>query len=236
MLVDADGRFQTQRRHPRMARIKTALTGNGFVVTAPGREPLSLPFALEGADYERCSVRVWTSELEATLADSDTNIWFSEYMGFACGLVYLGDDQHRAVPNPAAEFDDEVSFADGAPVLLITDASLAGLNERLAQPVPIDRFRPNIVVSVAEPHAEDGWRQLSIGDAKLDVAWPCSRCIMPSIDQETGEKAADGEPLTTLNAYRRRDGQVYFGQNLIPRRLGTIRTGAICAIDEIIGR
>ena len=234
MLVDADGRFQTQRRHPRMALLKTGFAADGFVVTAPGRQPLRLPLALEGADYQRCAVRVWTSEVEALLAAPDTNIWFSEYMGFACGLVYLADDEHRAVPNPAAAFDDEVSFADGAPVLLISDASLAGLNAKLARPVSMDRFRPNIVVSARKPHAEDSWKRIAIGDAEFDVAWSCSRCIMPSIDQDSGAMAADAEPLTTLNSYRRRGGKVYFGQNLIPRRLGTIRIGASCKIDEII--
>ncbi|HEY5665868.1 MAG TPA: MOSC N-terminal beta barrel domain-containing protein [Gammaproteobacteria bacterium] len=234
MLVDSDGRFLTQRRYPKMALIETQINDGGFTVSAPGRESLEIPFGIDGQTGETCTVRVWADRVEATLADAETNIWFSEFMGFACGLVYLADRQHRAIPNAAAAFDDEVSFADGAPLLLVSDASLAELNRRLPQPVPIERFRPNLVVTADEPHAEDEWRSIRIGAARLDVAWPCSRCVMVTVDPETGAQDSTGEPLRTLEGYRRRDRAVYFGQNLIPRASGTINVGAICAIDEII--
>jgi uncharacterized protein YcbX len=234
MLVDSAGRFLTQRRHPRMALIGTEMTEEGIEVTAPGREPLRLPAALEGPALETCIVRVWADAVEATLAAPDVNIWFSEFMGFACGLVYLADHQHRPVHNDAAQFDDEVSFADGAPLLLISDASLDELNRRLRTPVGIERFRPNLLVTADSPHAEDEWRSIGVGTARLDVAWSSSRCVLTTIDPVTGEKDPDGEPLRTLETYRRRDAKVYFGQNLIPRALGTIHAGADCAIDEII--
>lgn len=234
MLVDAAGRFLTQRRHPRMALIETDFAPRGLTVTAPGREPLSLPLGPEAAAGETCSVRIWADTVEATLAHADVNIWFSEFLGFACGLVYLADHQHRPVPNQAAQFDDEVGFADGAPLLLLSDASLEGLNRRLEVPVEVERFRPNLVVGADTPHAEDDWRSIRIGAARLDVAWSCSRCVLTTIDPATGEKDPGGDPLTTLQSYRRRDGKVYFGQNLIPRALGTIHVGAECVIDEII--
>jgi hypothetical protein len=232
MLVDADGRFLTQRRYPQMALIETAIAADGFVIGAPGCDVLRLPFALETDGRDVCRVKIWEDTVEATLADTDTNIWFSEYMGFACGLVYLADHQHRPVSNAAAEFDDEVGFADGAPLLLISEASLDELNRRLANPVGIERFRPNIVVTSAQPHAEDEWATLAVGRARLDVAWPCSRCAMPTIDPTTGVRDPDNEPMRTLQGYRRRDRRVYFGQNLIPRALGTLSVGDDCTIEQ----
>jgi uncharacterized protein YcbX len=234
MLVDSRGRFLTQRRYPKMALIETSMDADRIDVTAPGRDSLRLvPGFGEGA-HEVCPVRVWADTVEATLAPADVNVWFSEFMGFACGLVYLADHQHRAVPNAAASFDDEVGFADGAPLLLVSSASLDSLNARLDEPVGIERFRPNLVVGADRPHAEDEWRSISIGDARLDVAWPCSRCILTTIDPATGERDPAGEPMRTLQTYRKRDRAVYFGQNLIPRAFGTIRAGAECVIDEII--
>jgi uncharacterized protein YcbX len=232
MLVDASGRFLTQRRHGHLALIETAFEDNGFSVNAPGLEPLHLPFGLVEGAYETCSVRIWSDTIEATLAGPEINMWFSEFMGFACGLVWLADHQHRSVPNDAAEFDDEVSFADGAPLLLISEPSLEELNRRLDRPVGIERFRPNLVVTADAPHAEDGWSSLTIGEARLDVAWPCSRCALPTVDPATGERDPEGEPLRTLMSYRRRDRSVYFGQNLIPRAFGRITVGAECAIEE----
>jgi uncharacterized protein YcbX len=234
MLVDANGRFLTQRRHPRMAQIHVAFADDGYTVTAPGRAPLRLPAGLDSTVSETCMVRIWNDTVEACLADTETNLWFSATMGFACGLVYLADDQHRPVQNEAARFDDEVSFADGAPLLLISEPSLAALNQRLAEPVTIERFRPNLVVSADEPHAEDSWRTLAIGDAEFDVAWPCSRCVLTTVDPETGEPDPDREPLRTLMSYRRRGTSTYFGQNLLPRTLGRIELGAGCTIDEIL--
>jgi len=236
MLIDADGRFLTQRRYPRMVRISPAFADAGLTVSAPGRPDLDLPLSLDPGTHEVCTVRVWNDTIEATLADADVNIWFSEFMGFACGLVYLGEHQHRAVPNPAAGFDDEVGFADGAPVLLISEESLGELNRRLDAPVGIERFRPNLVVTAGAPHAEDGWRSIAIGDVALDVAWACTRCIMTTIDPATAEPDPNGEPMRTLRTYRRAERGVTFGQNLIPRTLGTIRTGASLGIDEIIAR
>jgi uncharacterized protein YcbX len=226
MLVDAGGRFLTQRRHGQMALLEPTFGDDGFVVRAPGREPLQIPFDLDPGAHEKCQVRIWDDSVEATLADTDTNIWFSAFMGFACGLVYLADDQHRPVPNGAAEFDDEVSFADGAPVLLISEPSLAELNRRLEQPIGIERFRPNLVVTGDQPHAEDAWASIAIGDARLDVAWPCSRCVLTTVDPATGERDAGGEPMRTLMSYRKRERSVYFGQNLIPRSPGTLTVGA----------
>jgi MOSC domain-containing protein len=223
MVVDANGRFLTQRLHPRMSLIDVSLGTDGYVVEAPGMSALRLPPSLP--DPTDCEVRIWKDTLQAGLADADTNLWFSEYLGFACGLAFMGDHQHRPVGNASAVFDDEVSFADGSPLLLISEASLAGLNEKLPYAVPMRRFRPNVVVTADRPHAEDDWRAFDVGGARFDVGWPCERCILPTVVPETGERSADGEPLATLRSYRRFGAVVLFGQNLLPRRLGTIRVG-----------
>jgi uncharacterized protein YcbX len=223
MLVDANGKFLTQREHPHMALIAVHATRGGYRVEAPGQPPLTIPRALAtGAESE---VRIWRDTVPATLAGEDINIWFSQCLGFACGLVYMADNQHRPVTNEAAEFDDEVSFADGAPILLISTGSLADLNGRLDEPVKMDRFRPNIVVEAATPFVEDSWRSIAIGSAELAVAWQCARCILPTVDPATGIKHARGEPLETLRSYRRVGPKVMFGQNVIPRSRGTIHVG-----------
>jgi uncharacterized protein YcbX len=223
MLVDEAGRFLTQRRYPRMALIQLRRTEQGFRLHAPGSADLELPTALV-IDAQR-AVTVWQSELDASLADDALNDWFSAFMGFAVQLVFM-DDRHERALNPGrGRAGDQVSFADGAPLLLISEASLAELNHRLAQPVTMQRFRPNLVVSADQPFAEDSWRLIRIGEAEFEVSWACTRCVMTTVDPATGEKDAHGEPLKTLAAFRRVPGGIVFGQNLIPRRLGQVRVG-----------
>lgn len=223
MLVDARGRFITQREQPRMALIRVSETADGYVVEAPGQDALELPREFEGG--RECRVRVHRDTLDAELAGPATNRWFTRFMGMDCGLVYMAGHQHRAVRHASAQFDDEVSFADGAPLLLISEASLDDLNARLAEPVEMRRFRPNLVVTADQAFDEDGWGRIRVGEAEFEVAWQCSRCILTTVDPDTGERDAGGEPIETLKTYRRVSGPVMFGQNLLPRRLGTVRVG-----------
>jgi uncharacterized protein YcbX len=137
--------------------------------------------------------------------------------------VHFPDDSRRAVDPDYAAPADQVGFADGFPFLLISQASLDDLNARLDQPVPMLRFRPNLVVSGCGPYAEDGWKRIRIGDIEFRVAKPCSRCIIPTIDFATGERAR--EPLQTLMTYRKRDNKVYFGQNLLHDAGGRLEVG-----------
>lgn len=223
MLVDARGRFVTQREQPHMALIDVSETDGGYVVEAPGQDALELPRELEGA--RECRVRVHRDTLDAKLADPGINRWFTSFMGMDCGLVYMAAHQHRAVRHASAEFDDEVSFADGAPLLLISEASLDDLNARLAEPVSMRRFRPNLVVTADSAFDEDGWSRIRVGEAEFDVAWQCSRCILTTVDPDTGERDGSGEPIETLKIFRRVNGLVMFGQNLLPRKLGRVRVG-----------
>ena len=223
MLVDEQGRFLTQRQHPHMALLSVAATAHGFRVTVPDADPLDLPRTLQ-TDLER-RVRVWDSELAAAVADEHINIWFTRFMGFPVELVFMGAAHERPLKPGRGHRDDRVSFADGAPVLLISEGSLAALNGRLATPVTMQRFRPNMVVSADEPFAEDEWDRIRIGDAEFEVAWACTRCVLTTIDPETGVKGTDGEPFNTLRSFRRVSAGVIFGQNLIPRRLGRVQVG-----------
>ncbi len=225
MLVDRDGSFLTQRRHPQLALVRVSDDdGGGFRVDAPGQPTLRLPRAWP--DGPVVEVVVWRDRVEATALPDEIGAWFAGVLGMPCRLVFMADEQHRAVPNDAAAFDDEVGFADAAPLLLTSEASLGELCSRLPAPIAMRRFRPNIVVDGDAPFAEDRWRRIAVGETELEVAWPSARCIVTTIDPETGVKDPGGEPLRTLRTFRRAPaGGVLFGQNVIPRRLGTIRVG-----------
>lgn len=224
MLVDDNGRFLTQRQIPRMALLQTSIGGSELLVSRPDGSVLTLPLRPSFRDSAR--VRVWRSELDADVAGADVNAWFSEYLDRPTRLVYMADHQHRRVAaQRATRPDDEVSFADGAPVLLISEGSLADLNERLGAPVSMLRFRPNIVVNASAAFIEDTWRRIRISDTEFEVAWPCSRCTIPTVDPASGAVDDHGEPLATLRAYRRDGAGVFFGQNLLTRGAGIVNVG-----------
>ena len=224
MLIDADGRFITARQHPRLATVQTTLTDNALRVDVAGRTGFSLP--LIPAQRSLLRVSVWKDEVDAVPAGAQADTWFSEFLGLDCRLVQMTDDLVRTVSPDYGRPGDQVSFADGYPLLLISEASLADLNSRLPQPVEMRRFRPNLVVDGELAYAEDGWRRLRVGEVEFEGVKNCSRCIFTTIDPDTGEKHPGLEPLRTLGSYRRRaEGGVYFGQNLIPRSAGVIRVG-----------
>ncbi len=220
MLVDANGKFLTQRQQPRMSLIDTYVADRGGLrLRAPGMPEL----ALDGDSVARIEVTVWNDRVTAATVDAAADAWFSEFLGVRCRLVHFPSDSRRAVDPGYASADDEVGFADGFPFLLISQASLDELNTRLGEPVPMRRFRPNLVIDGCDPFAEDGWRRIRIGDVGFRVVKPCSRCIIPTIDPATGERHA--EPLRTLMSYRKRDNKVYFGQNLIHDGVGQLAVG-----------
>lgn len=220
MVVDEVGRFITQRQQPRMALVSARIRGDGRLsLCAPGMPDLTVA---DGAT-SRSEVVVWRDRVEAERVDEAADGWLTDFLGLTCRLVRMPDNVVRAVDPAHGTDGDVVGFADGFPFLLISQASLDDLNRRLETPVEMRRFRPNLVVSGCGPHAEDGWRRLRIGELTLRVAKPCSRCIIPTIDPDTAERSA--EPLRTLMQYRRRDNQVFFGQNLIADGAGTLRLG-----------
>ena len=228
MLVDPEGRFVTQRQSPRMALVGTRLIPGGLRLCAPGMPDLEIP-GDDGAG-DPVQVQVWRDQCLARSAGDPAAAWLSRFLERPCRLVYLPESTVRPVDPDYARSGDQVGFSDGFPFLLLSEASLEDLNSRLDTPLPMQRFRPNLVVRGCLPYAEDGWRRIRIGEIRFRVVKPCSRCAIPTIDTRTGEKGV--EPLRTLNRYRRRGNQVYFGQNLIQEDQGELRVGAPVEILE----
>jgi uncharacterized protein len=221
MLVGQDHRFLSQRELPKLATIKAAVIGQELVLTH-GNSQLTVPVNPPEI-APKIQVTVWSDEVEAVYMEGPGQ-WLSQILDYDCELVFMPDTTRRQVNPRFARPGDIVGFADGYPVLLIGEASMADLNSRLSQPLPIDRFRPNIVVSGQEPFAEDQWGEFEIGSVLLCGTKASARCSVPTIDQLTGERTGP-EPIRTLSGYRRFDHEVYFGQNLTVRRTGKIALG-----------
>jgi len=224
MVADTGGRYLTQRDLPGMARIAAKPDGTGITLSADGMVPLHVPTPRTPAE-----VLVWRDQVQAQEAGPDAAAWLSRALSHPCRLVHMGDPAAARPVDPAyARPEDRVSFADGFPVLAVNAASLDDLNARLAQPVPMDRFRSNLVVSGAPAWAEDGWRRLHVGPVPFRAPKPCARCVVVTTDQATGARPRDREPLRTLTAFRRdAAGRVIFGQNLIPDGAGRIAIGMV---------
>jgi uncharacterized protein YcbX len=222
MVVDADGRFITGREVPRLTLVRAQPAPGGLLLQAPDMPSLYVAFPPIPATVP---VSVWKSGLDARPAEATAEAWLGDFLQRPARLVHMDAGVTRPMTDPHSQPGDEVSFADAFPVLLISRAALDGLNARLAKPVSMLRFRPNLVVDGAQAHAEDGWKRIRIGDVELDVAKPCTRCVFTTVDPLRGEADPDGEPLRTLIGYRRSAEGVTFGQNLIPRSAGSVRVG-----------
>ena len=169
-------------------------------------------------------VEIWGERCEALLADKQSESWISEFLGEKCNFVFMPDHPNRKVDQKYAIGINQVAFSDGFPLLLISEYSLKDLNSRIPEEISMKRFRPNLVVKNTLPYQEDNWRVIRIGECELQIAKPCSRCVLITVDPETG-KFSGREPLRTLAKYRKFNGEVVFGQNLIPRSSGKIEVG-----------
>ena len=223
MLVDELGRSLTQREQPRMAKIRVRQANGGWAVEAPGQHPLRLPVSLPAGPQQ--AARIWSARLELTLADPAVNRWFSAALDMPCRLVNMAEGHVRRLKSARSRETDRMSLADRAPVLLTATASLAQLNERLPRPVAMVNFRPNLVADTTRAFEEDQWRRIRIGPVEFDAGWACTRCVLTTIDPETARQDPSGEPIRTLKTFRQGPRGVMFGQNLIPRRLGTVSVG-----------
>ncbi len=218
MIVDDQGSVLTAREHPRLVLVHPILDGNGLQLTAPGMPDLTVKAP---AGNNLMPVQIWSINLDASPASPDAHEWFSTLLGVPVRLVYL-DDPTRRRPNPNfSRQSDRVSFADGYPMLLASAESLDALNDAIAEgrnaadgPLPMTRFRPNLVVSGAPAWSEDGWRRLRIGEVTFRAVKGCPRCVMTMIDPQTADKTK--EPIATLARVRRWDGETWFAMNLIP--------------------
>ncbi|KIF80017.1 MOSC domain-containing protein [Noviherbaspirillum autotrophicum] len=222
MVVDAQGNFMTQRTHPKMALITPRLKAETLELRAPGMLRLEIPLGLPHPDDERTlQVQVWNDTVKAYDCDETTAAWFSSFLGTPCRLVRFHPDARRIASSKwTGGVEAPTLFSDGYPVLVISEASLDDLNEKLKaqgrESLPMQRFRPNIVLGGVEAFEEDYMESFRVGNATLKPVKPCARCPIPSIDPATGEFGPD--PLDILRTYRvnpKVDGGITFGMNAI---------------------
>lgn len=231
MVVDEAGRFQTRRELPRMAVLDVRREGDALVLIHPelGARHVAMP----AADAPMIDATIWRDKVSTRLADPDAGAFLTQALGKPVRLVHQQDPSRRPVDPAYAAEHDEVSLADGFPLLITTEASLDALNDRLAVPVGMDRFRPNIVIAGADAWEEDCWRRIRIGPLTLRIAKPCARCIMTTQHPLTGAREQGNDPLTTLRAMgRMAKGGIIFGQNVIPDGSGEIGIGDTVEVIE----
>jgi uncharacterized protein YcbX len=229
LVVNERCHFQTQREIARMALIKPQVDELSLRLTAPEIDDFELPADQGG---QRVEVKIWKDSGVGAIDQGDEAAeWLSTFLKRKVRLVRFADDYFRQVSQTYAPREtDQVGFADGYPFLFISEASLEDLNTRLAEPLPMNRFRPNIVIRGAEPYAEDKWKVVRIGDVLFDVVKSCARCAITTTNQATAERGK--EPLKTLATYRNEERGAMFGQNVIHRSTGTIKTGMPLEVVE----
>jgi len=220
MVVDKKGRFLTQRRFPQMALLVCQADERRISLQAPDRQAIAVM-----ASQQPQAVRIWGFDGHAWDCGDAAATWMSEFLHHECRLVMADEKMKRSLPPGYGSGEDEVFFADAFPFLLISQASLDDLNTKLDVTVPMNRFRPNIVIEGCSAYAEDNWKHLRIGDIDFTAAKLCNRCTMPTVDQANA--IPGDEPIRTLSTYRRlEDGEIYFGQNLIhQQKTGILRVG-----------
>jgi uncharacterized protein len=233
MVVAPDGTFLTQRQFPRLALVQPSVGEDDLVLRTPADE-VQVPLRRSGGD--RLRVRVWEDDCEAWDEGDEAARLLTVHLGTAARLVRMADDFVRPVDPDYAPGPAQTAFADAFPLLVVTEASLDELNRRLAErgaaPVPMSRFRPNLVLAGAGPFAEDEWKTIRVGDTTLDLVKPCGRCATTRVDQARGEVADAREPLATLATFRRQDGEVMFGRYAIHREEGRLAVGDSVVIDR----
>ena len=228
MLVDASNRFLTQREHPAMALLQVEINDTGLKIYLKENKKVfvHLPFVPES--HETVNVQIFDETCAATFVSQQVDKWFTKALGAACRVVYMPDSSLRLVDEKYAFNKDITSFSDGFPYLIIGQASLDDLNIRLLNPLPVNRFRPNIVFTGGLPFQEDCMNHFTINNIDFYGVKPCARCVITTIDQENAHKGK--EPLKTLATYRSGNNKIYFGQNLLVKGEGEIKVGDLINI------
>lgn len=225
MVVDeASGRFLTQRALSVMALLQVRWQGDTAVrLNAPGMPELEVE--LPGPSAPLRGVFIWREALRVPDGGDLAAEWLSRFLGRAARLVFLPDTDAIQIDRQFAADGERTTFTDGFPFLLIGQASLDDLCERVGRPLEMLRFRPSLVITGAAAYAEDNWKRIRIGLIDFRVVKPCTRCVIPTIDPASAARSPDHEPLATLLTYRRGEGGVFFGQNLIAEGTGTLTEG-----------
>jgi hypothetical protein len=220
MLVDESGVFLTQRNLPNLAAFSLSINDRFFeVLNKVTRSKIEIPFLPKSGI--KMPVKVWDDELIAEIVDTEISEWFSQQLGQKVNLVYQSEDSIRKIDNNyAVSGEEHTSFSDGYPILIISEASLEELNSKCPEQIPMERFRPNVVVKNCVAFFEDTLKEIIINDTKLYGVKPCARCIMTTINQDTYEKSK--EPIATLSKFRKLEHSILFGQNVVVHKSGTI--------------
>ena len=229
MLVDENGKFITQRMYPQMSQIIVEIKNDFLKFIHKQNSNLSFSIPVENYNNGHDNVVVWDDTVNAEYVSKEADEWFREVLKINCRLVHMPEEAARLVDKKYASKNEIVSFADAYPFLVIGQSSLDDLNSRLIEKVLMNRFRPNLVFTGGEPFNEDKMKNFKIGDVVFYPVKPCARCVVTTIEQESGIKGK--EPLQTLSSYRTINNKVMFGQNLLHEGKGIIKTGS--TLDNI---
>jgi len=220
MLVDAKGRFLTQRKYAQLSQINVTLLDAGLKVSGPEQSSLFVPFESEGKNIESS---IWSDQVLAREVSGDAHEWFSDLLGEPVRLVYMPDETTRMVDQEFARPNDTVGFADGYPFLIVSQSSVDDLASKMNIKIDVRRFRPNLVVEGTTAFDEDSWNEFEINGIRFHAVKRCARCVIPTIDPITSEK--NPQINKVLSSYRQENQEVYFGQNLIHDGLGSLSVG-----------
>lgn len=220
MLVDDNNIFMTQRNFQQFVFIQTRIENDNLIFSHRHKEIGQISISLHEFPSFQIKVQVWDDNCTVLVYEDKVNNWFSKAVGYKCKLAFMPDFSERKTSTDYFEESKNVSFADGYPYLIIGEESLDNLNSKLNSKVKMEQFRPNLVFNGGEPHDEDNWKTIRIGSLNFAVVKPCARCVITTVDLETGKKGK--EPLSTLNKYRNYENKIMFGQNAIALQNGTV--------------
>lgn len=222
MVSKADGTFMTQREYPQMALVETKMYNGQLFLSCFGMQDLAVPAIAD--DAPRLKTNIWGDQVHALAGNAEADAWLSEAIGEPCHLVGFPGGEKRYCDPQISHDDDHTFFADRFPLLIISEASLQDLNNRLECPVGMDRFRPNIVIRGCGAFAEDRWKIIAINGITIRCVARCARCSVPTVDPQRGVLAGP-EPIATLSGYREINGSIMFGVHAIADMAGTVSVG-----------
>jgi len=223
MLIDEHNNFLTQREFPAMALLQTALTSDGLRVVGTKQDSDFILIPFTPATNDRIATNIWGVPCTPLHVSDEADKWFSEQLQTQCRLVYMDDDTQVLISESYNINNSLTSFSDGFPILMISEASLDDLNSRASEVLPMNRFRPNLVINGAGAFEEDRMKEFMINGVVYYGAKPSARCMITTIDQSSGAKGK--EPLMTLSKYRSLNNKIYFGENVIASSTGIIHVG-----------
>ncbi len=228
MLVDKTGKFLTQRDYPKMALLKTSMEED-LIKIIDRKTGLEIKIFSHQTTNEKMNVIIWEDNCSALKVSAEADEFFSDTLRLKCHLVLMPEDEKRVIDREKKYIKEDrvVSFADAYPFLVIGQSSLNDLNKKLLEPLPMNRFRPNLVFTGGDPFEEDNWKDFNIGQLKFRAVKPCARCVITTTNQDTAER--NEEPLKTLATYRNFGNKVLFGINVISNSTGNVFVG-----DELI--